>query len=646
MKTQAKFSAGFNARFKERKPLRALASAVAALVCAYFFPYLLAIPSPLALSNSVFSLAVFAAIWFLLYRAAAWESFAGFALAYPLGLLFSTFLVLGSRLTLSHAVPWRELSLYPAIVSFSFVFGLIILFLWRLPDRLRDRLPRAGRAEAFEASWAGTLLVKLRGYRFKWLIVWGIIFLAWVPLWIAVFPGFFCYDASAQLTMFQNGLGAPGGISAHHPLLHTVLLGGTVSLIRRISGSYNLGIAAYMLAQMLCMSGCFAFALYKLTQWGAARWLRVVAALYYMFFPVIALFTMASTKDGLFTAFAFLFVLLLLDLCRNPASFFRSPFQIFRVTAVAFLMLALRNNAVYAFALLALFLPLFLKRFRHNAFALFVPVLILHLLYIGTFSDALKVRKVGSREWLCVPMQQIAAAYTQNPGSFDDEEKETLFYTINKDGFASYDPRWADLIKNNFDSYYFDENPKQFLSLWLKKGIENPGIYVNAFLDNTLYAWYPDSIIDGYNRPGSELYPAGQTSYFEYAVEPPGTLRSGLPFLYDLYRNIAKETDVFKIPAVSMLFSVGAMFWALLFCLFYAWRRRASAVCAPLFFVLLLCGTVFLGPMVLVRYFLILFFLFPLFLCFYWNADRFQENPCAVAGSTRAPMLDKGGAAP
>lgn len=75
-----------------------------------------------------------------------------------------------------------------------------------------------------------------------------------------------------------------------------------------------------------------------------------------------------------------------------------------------------------------------------------------------------------------------------------------------------------------------------------------------------------------------------------------------------------------------MLFSVGFQLWGLLASLFYAVHRKRKAAFLPALFMLLLSMTVLLGPMILVRYFLILFFALPLTLSFLLQADLFQAQ--------------------
>ena len=165
----------------------------------------------------------------------------------------------------------------------------------------------------------------------------------------------------------------------------------------------------------------------------------------------------------------------------------------------------------------------------------------------------------------------------------------------------------------------------EFFKLWFGIGIKNLGIYIDSFLENTLGFWYPDTIINGYNRKVPEIY-SEETSYFAVTCESPGTEDSKIPWLKNIYYKISRYTIMQKIPVVSMLFSVGAMSWAMFIALGYSIYKRRKEISMVLGIILLLWLTVLLGPMVLVRYALILFFGFPLILAFTLNGDRFRNE--------------------
>ena len=62
-----------------------------------------------------------------------------------------------------------------------------------------------------------------------------------------------------------------------------------------------------------------------------------------------------------------------------------------------------------------------------------------------------------------------------------------------------------------------------------------------------------------------------------------------------------------KIPVIRALFAIGTYFWLAVILFFYGIRRRRAEIWNSWLLVLALCLTVFLGPISLVRYYLLLF---------------------------------------
>lgn len=67
------------------------------------------------------------------------------------------------------------------------------------------------------------------------------------------------------------------------------------------------------------------------------------------------------------------------------------------------------------------------------------------------------------------------------------------------------------------------------------------------------------------------------------------------------------------------------MFWVFSICLGYSIYKKRKEIVVVLSLILLLWLTVLLGPMVLVRYALILFFGLPLIMSFMLNGNRFRS---------------------
>ena len=96
----------------------------------------------------------------------------------------------------------------------------------------------------------------------------------YVPMFLVLFPGSFAYDVPFQLEQVFTGR-----YSTHHPLLHTLLLGGCVKLGQAL-GSINLGAALYSAVQMTALAACFAAACASIARQSGARAARWSAAFF------------------------------------------------------------------------------------------------------------------------------------------------------------------------------------------------------------------------------------------------------------------------------------------------------------------------------------------------------------------------------
>ena len=77
-----------------------------------------------------------------------------------------------------------------------------------------------------------------------------------------------------------------------------------------------------------------------------------------------------------------------------------------------------------------------------------------------------------------------------------------------------------------------------------------------------------------------------------------------------------------KLPVIRLLFSIGAMFWVAVITFFYGIRMKQPKIWQTWLFVFALCLTVFLGPISLVRYYLILFYILPVSILLLFGATE------------------------
>lgn len=147
-------------------------------------------------------------------------------------------------------------------------------------------------------------------------IQWLVIFLCWIPVFLAFYPGAFVYDAYDEYVQV-----ATRTFTTHHPLAHVLLLGGFVCAGNKIWGSYNWGIALYTLCQMLFLSGVFSYTISYIRKKINCKYVIWGMLLFYGLFPVIPMYAVCSSKDAIFTAAYLVVIIKMLQLYENTVDF-------------------------------------------------------------------------------------------------------------------------------------------------------------------------------------------------------------------------------------------------------------------------------------------------------------------------------------
>ena len=104
---------------------------------------------------------------------------------------------------------------------------------------------------------------------------------------LAEFPGFFVYDAQDELNEVLTRT-----FSTHHPLLHVLLLGGTIAVFHKLTADWNLGIFVYTFLQMLVITLLLAYVMDYMRKKGIGKRSIIAWTLYYGVFPVIVMYNL------------------------------------------------------------------------------------------------------------------------------------------------------------------------------------------------------------------------------------------------------------------------------------------------------------------------------------------------------------------
>ncbi|MCM1091256.1 MAG: DUF6020 family protein [Butyrivibrio sp.] len=458
--------------------------------------------------------------------------------------------------------------------------------------------------------------------KYFWVGVGAVLFVIYMAVLVGCYPGFYNYDVGNQIPQV---LYAEVPYNAHHPLLHTLIEGGIIALGYRIyPEDLSFGIFLYCAFQMLVCAACFAYSLRFLYRMTKKRWLTIIAFGFYAFCPSVVMCAMSTTKDILCYVLLLLSVLKIYEIygdmnvytsdTEQPAPGRRlehvRPWLAAAVPMVLSCMF--RNNVVYGVIVFGILACILVRRNRRAQIIFYAGVVCSYLVLNQGLIYVTNAAPASVIEALSVPLQQIARLYVEKgEEAFTDQELELLYSLADPELFTVYDPFISDNIKYVFRCHIdvMMERKWEFARLWVQKGLEYPGVYLDSFMDNTYQAWYPWTVViegDGYRR---------------YFLVPDWRETDGkplLPALYDFYRKLNDEFSYAGIPFLRLLFTTGTMFWVALIAWFYGLWRKDRGILAAMGLTLLVCATSLCGPVADVRYYLILFYMMPIcmgFLC-------------------------------
>lgn len=521
-------------------------------------------------------------------------------LAILLGAMFGT----GWYLTNTYGSDFFAFSL-PALnatwgyIVASFIMAMILFPTFTFVDHLINKY---GKGMSFGAQEKFSIK--------RFLIIFAIIEVVYVLILILSYPGYFVYDGGNQLIQV---LYDETPYSAHHPLFHTLLFGWIVKIGYKIyPKDLSFGIFLYNLFQMTLCGLSFSYVIEFIRRTFKNKILYIFSIIYFAIHPTIIIFAMATTKDiicYLGVLLGFVFIYEIIGTLREEKTV-----KIYKyILALVFLMIAVltRKNVGYAIVLFALITLIFQKKGRLKITLLMIGSVILGSLINAGLNKAFSAEEASMNEALSIPYQQINRVYIiKGEAAFDSQELEYLYSICDKDNLFAHDPTMADYSKTTFGFYYDDVISKdkvRFFKFWAKKGIENPGTYIEAFLYTTYQGWYPFTInkdckgpryydITGFNEEWGTEYHGGKYN-----------------FMYRLIEGI-RFCEYSKIPVVRLIFQTGSYFALFLLGLAICLANKKKEESMVLLLILSIIATNLMGPVADVRYYLILFYLCPLIL--------------------------------
>ena len=382
----------------------------------------------------------------------------------------------------------------------------------------------------------------------------------WLPYFLYQYPGIMSPDSVNQ---FKQVMGLMS-YSNHHPFTHTMLINLFYQIGMAITHNKVVAVSFYTFFQMCFLAFSVAYFLKTLRIFGIRDGILILFTCFYALVPYNAVYSIIIWKDVPFAAAVLLFSCTLLRMEKGI-----TPKSLAFFICSGIMICLFRSNGWYGFLFCLPFLVFFYRRHAKTIYPALSVILFITVLIKHPVMDALDVTQPDLIESLCIPTQQIAAVIC-NDRELKDEQLALIENVVDLTHIKElYCPHFADNMKELVragNQEYLVTHKWEFFKLWVNLGFTYPADYLEAYIKQTSGYWYPDTFypvaeIEGIWKP--ELIGVSTTPLIRGPV-------------------IVKAKEIFlklgnMIPIYSLLWSMGIIFWILLFCIGNAFVRNEKA---------------------------------------------------------------------
>lgn len=453
--------------------------------------------------------------------------------------------------------------------------------------------------------------------RFVFCFSLGGILLIWIPVFLAFYPGNCTYDIGGQTWYMVSNY-----YEAHHPLAHTLLMEFFVNIGLFLENA-NLGMAMYVLLQLIWLAASFAVCITLLYSEGIRSIWLVILQLWAMFFIPNWYMSISTTKDVIFSACVLLMLICFCYILRKKRETLRLDVWDIGFSVNGILMVLFRNNGKYALLLVLVCLigvAIFSKRnkrlFQRLILCCFFVLLVGNGI-LGLLSHLTNATDVRKEEMLSVPVQQLSRVMCMQKG-ISEEDKEIIDGFIINQAYENYIPSISDPVKSNLNLSYVVNHKKQFVDMYFRLMLKYPSTYINAVL--ALDAGY----LNPFDMTHTDVYTWG-AKWLRLGWSPNEELgMEQTPLLLNLNEflvGFAENDKYLEIPLLGYMVMPGGYLWM---CIYFVgwliWRKKYICL-LPISYLLGYYITLLLGPTVQLRYVYTVMITLP-FLVVYMIGER------------------------
>lgn len=491
----------------------------------------------------------------------------------------NSFMCVGSTALIFKNIGYFLLSLI-MYIGYYYLFLVLISYLFRFLDKNNF-------SEENKEKKGNKFVATFKKHPFLFSLCFIVI--CWLPYIISYYPIILSPDPSFQIRQFFGIrtkyadyailLDENVVMTNHHPVTHTMLLGGCLKLGTMI-GNDNLGLFFYSIIQISVLASVLAFSIYYMQKMGLKTKYLIGVLLIYALVPMFPLYAMSGVKDVLFGAFIFLYFIFLHNLVKTKCEGYKW-WNYLLIIILLILICLFRNNGIHV---LILSLP-FTLIIARKKWKQLLTVMVCVFGFYGVFDKVIlpyyKITPGSVREMLSVPFQQTARLAKYHGDEFTEEEIATIDKILGYDDLAErYDPELADPVKNEFNKYATDEDLKEYFKVWFNGLIKHPGTYIEATMNNVYGFFYPE-----------------KTKWYVYYKFDDRITENGFDYHYnslETSRNILSKYAVAfpYIPGIGLISNIGFNVWIIFTLFAYAIYKKIYKnilVLAPALILILVC---------------------------------------------------------
>lgn len=318
------------------------------------------------------------------------------------------------------------------------------------------------------------------------LLFWGVVLILWWSLYfLTYFPGGIYSDTFTSVNYASRNY-----LTNRHPFFYNCIVWVFVHLGYHFGKTITWSMALLYGTQMLAVGAEVLLFIYWMLKRNVNRVLRIAISCFFVFFNLIPMYAVSVWKDTPFCMAVLLWEVFTVDLYLESREG-----KIGRSTMTGFLLglfltAFTRNNGIYVCAF-TVFIMLFAVRGQKKAKILSCLAVAICFVIQGPGYRLTGIDQTEPVENFAIPLQQVGAVMAYD-GDMTEEQKAAIDRIFSgKSEEAAYAPALADNLKwySPFDSKYFDSHIEEFLKLWAELLVQNPKLYIDAYLYETLGFW-------------------------------------------------------------------------------------------------------------------------------------------------------------